>query len=559
MKTIFVLCVVAFTAVAAHIGDEGRQKRMYPTRCYPGAHCFPDQEEMELFKDSLDGTVTVPSDPDYFSKVASVNLRWVRSPGLVVTAQSVSDVQKAVLFSRHFYLNLVYSGSGMDYNGKGNYDGSMRLDLSQLNAVTSTDLNNNLITGQVTAQVGATWNQVYSVIESTGFPRVVGGGTPSLDTIDTFTNTGGLGYLSRSLGLAADQLVSADVILANGNRAIVSAAGVTVTNQQGEVKTDVDTELFNAIRGGGVTYAVPISFTFQMTSAPGQYASLTGTYKVVDDGAVVGRATLRNILSNMASLPFQWGGYVSIDGTPSTSFPNDRGEIRFHLFSYGQYIFSTNNQNNNFNFNQNVENLRNIVNRQGTTPTTNTLSSLSQYRSDVAEAEQHFTGKQNSYVMNVLVPADTINNSTKLDSLVDLMMEVVNAPTADSNWRCVAKLAGGKVASPNSVNYVNAWMRQALFSWTCALTWDEGITREDYFIAQALEFQNRLRALGMGVDPYYASEDLADWRTALYGTNYYKLLEVKKKWDVDNFLWAHNAVASDWELNCRGIRCPHHH
>ena len=43
-------------------------------------------------------------------------------------------------------------------------------------------------------------------------------------------------------------------------------------------------------------------------------------------------------------------------------------------------------------------------------------------------------------------------------------------------------------------------------------------SREDYYIAQALAFQKRLRAFGNGgVDPYYASEDLEDWRTALYG------------------------------------------
>ena len=75
--------------------------------------------------------------------------------------------------------------------------------------------------------------------------------------------TGGLGPLSRTLGLAADQLISAQVVLANGNLATVSGAGVTVTNSDGEVKTYEDTELFRAIKGGGVTWAVPTSFSYR--------------------------------------------------------------------------------------------------------------------------------------------------------------------------------------------------------------------------------------------------------------------------------------------------------
>merc|ERR1712110_220480 len=541
---ILALCV----ALAwAHEGDEGRQKRLYPTRCYPGSHCFPDQEEIEIFKDSLDGSVVVPSDPDYPSRVASTNLRWTRNPAIVVIAGSVGDVQKTVLFARHYYLNLVYSASGVDYTGKGMYDGSLRLDLSLLKTITTSDLSQFNIAGTVTAQAGVTWGEIYAQIESAGFPRAISGGSQSLDTVDTFTMTGGLGPLSRTLGLAADQLISAQVVLANGNLATVSSAGVTVTSGDGEVKTYDDANLFKAIKGAGVTWAVPVSFFYSLVTAPGNYASLTGTYKIVDDGQVVGRATLRSILQNVASLTFQWGGYVSIDGAPDAQFANDRGQMRFHVFSYGRYDFTFNQQNNIFTA---VENLRNIVNRNGANPTT----SLSQYRTDVAEVEQHFTNKPNTYVFNTLLNADVISNSTKLDLLVDLMMETVNSPTASSNWRCVGKLAGGKVSSPNTETYVNPKLREALFSWTCALTWDDGVTREDYYIAQALEFQKRLRELGNGgVDPYYASEDIEDWRAALYGDSYFDLLNIKKNWDVDNFLWSHNAVASDFELNCRGV------
>lgn len=511
-----------------------------------------------MFKDSLTGTVIVPSDNSYSSRVASTNARWTRNPGMIVLAQTVSDVQKAVLFARKFYLNLVYSSSGVDYFGRGLYDGSLKLDLSQLKFITTSDLNNFSQGGTVTASAGSTWDEMYAQVESSIFPRALAGGSKSLETVDTFTMTGGLGPLSRTLGLAADNLLSAQIVLADGRNAIVSSSTVSVTDEDGEVQTYEDSDLLRAIKGGGITWGVPVGFTYSLQNAPGEYASLTASYLVVDNGQVTGRSTLRSILSEMANLPVQWGGYISIDGAPSNTFPNDRGEIKYHLFSYGRYDFLLN-QNN---FNSPIERLRNILNLNGISPTTNTLPSLAQYRNDVAETEQHFTDKPNTYVMNTLINADVITNSEKLDQLVELMMDVVNSPTVSSNYRCIGKLAGGKVSSPNSVtdNYVNEKMREALFSWTCALSWDDGITREDYYIGQAQDFQKRLRALGNGgVDPYYAGEDLEDWRTAIYGSKYFELLNIKKKWDVDNFLWAHNAVASDFELNCRNLRCPHRH
>ena len=74
------------------------------------------------------------------------------------------------------------------------------------------------------------------------------GGSPNLDTVDSFTQTGGLGVLSRTYGLAADNLVSAQVVLADGRIASVNAGSVTVTDSKGE-----ETAMMQGLkkRGGG--------------------------------------------------------------------------------------------------------------------------------------------------------------------------------------------------------------------------------------------------------------------------------------------------------------------
>ena len=57
------------------------------------------------------------------------------------------------------------------------------------------------------------------------------------------------------------------------------------------------------------------------------------------------------------------------------------------------------------------------------------------------------------------------------------------------------------------------------------------------------------------MDPRFAPENLEDWKSEVYGSKYSSLLETKSRWDVDNFLWVHNHIASDFRLNCRYGRC----
>ena len=68
-----------------------------------------------------------------------------------------------------------------------------------------------------------------------------------------------------------------------------------------KVKTYDDQEMFKAIKGGGQGFAIPVAFTFNVQNAPGSYSSITNDYKIIDDGNVVARSTLRVSLNSQLS------------------------------------------------------------------------------------------------------------------------------------------------------------------------------------------------------------------------------------------------------------------
>ena len=128
--------------------------------------------------------------------------------------------------------------------------------------------------GEGVAVRGMVGNSTLPQVESTG--RVVVGTNPTDGVYET-TVTGGISPLSRSLGLVSDNLLSAQVVLADGRLATVSAAGTTIEGNDGETLTSDDIELFYALRGGGFNWAIPVAFTFKLHFPPFQVSGYQAT------------------------------------------------------------------------------------------------------------------------------------------------------------------------------------------------------------------------------------------------------------------------------------------
>ncbi len=189
---------------------------------------------MENFIGSIEGTVIRPGDAEYESARAVYNANIDRRPLLIVQCEGVEDVVRCVNYGRENELVTAVRGGGHSAPGFGTCDGGLVIDLSRMRSV---DVDSERHMARVDG--GCTWGDVDQATHAFGL--ATSGGVISTTGVGGLTTGGGFGYLSRRYGLACDNLVSAEVVTADGRVRTASAAQ--------------NADLFWAIRGGGETLA----------------------------------------------------------------------------------------------------------------------------------------------------------------------------------------------------------------------------------------------------------------------------------------------------------------
>jgi FAD/FMN-containing dehydrogenase len=191
----------------------------------------------------LRGEVIRPGDERYDEARAVHNASIDKHPALVVRCANVADVIAVVNFARDNDLRLAVRGGGHNPAGYGTVDDGVVLDLSRLKGI-KVDPSPRL----ATVEGGCTWGDVDHATHAFGLATP--GGVVSTTGVGGLTLGGGLGHLTRSCGLSIDNLVAADVVLADGSL-------VTATDRQND-------DLFWALRGGGGNFGVVTSLTFRL-------------------------------------------------------------------------------------------------------------------------------------------------------------------------------------------------------------------------------------------------------------------------------------------------------
>jgi hypothetical protein len=192
---------------------------------------------------SLRGELILPDHPEYDAARRVYNGMIDRHPAAIARCRDAADVRACVEFARDRSIELAIRGGAHNAAGLGVWDDALVIDLSAMRSVTLSPID-----GTVRVDPGCTWADVDHA--TVAFGLAVPAGFVGSTGVSGLTLGGGVsGYLGRRYGLTVDNLVSADVVLADGSFVTASESS--------------HPELFWALRGGGGNFGVVTSFTFR--------------------------------------------------------------------------------------------------------------------------------------------------------------------------------------------------------------------------------------------------------------------------------------------------------
>jgi FAD/FMN-containing dehydrogenase len=190
----------------------------------------------------FEGELIGPEDAGYEDARALFNAMIDKRPAVIARCASAGAVAKAIGFARAQHLPIAIRGGGHNGGGLGSVDDGLVVDLSLLRSTTVEPETETVRVGG-----GCTWAAVDTATHEHGL--AVPCGIISTTGVGGLTLGGGIGHLTRGGGLTIDNLLAAEVVLADGQSVKASA--------------DENEELFWAVRGGGGNFGVVTEFTFR--------------------------------------------------------------------------------------------------------------------------------------------------------------------------------------------------------------------------------------------------------------------------------------------------------
>ena len=200
------------------------------------------QDAIAEFRGQFRGALIDPEDAKYADARKVYNAMIDRKPRLIAQCADVADVMAALRFARDNQMRVSIRGGGHNAGGLGVCDDGLVIDLSPIKYVRVDPATRTVRVGG-----GCLWSDVDHATHAFGL--AVPSGILSSTGVGGLTLGGGLGHLSRKCGLTIDNLLSADVVLADGTFVVASA--------------EEHSDLFWALKGGGGNFGVVTSFLFQ--------------------------------------------------------------------------------------------------------------------------------------------------------------------------------------------------------------------------------------------------------------------------------------------------------
>lgn len=204
------------------------------------------QSSLPEFRASLRGPLLFPGDPAYEEARKIHNAMIDKHPAVIVRCAGVADVMASVKFARSHDILTSVRGTGHNVAGVSLCDDGLVIDLSAMKGIHV-----NPVKRTVRVEPGVTWGEVNHDLQAFGLAAT--GGYVGTTGVGGLTLGGGLGWMVRKHGCALDNLLSVDVVTAEGELLTVSATG--------------NPDLFWGIRGGGGNFGIVTSFEFQVYPA----------------------------------------------------------------------------------------------------------------------------------------------------------------------------------------------------------------------------------------------------------------------------------------------------
>jgi FAD/FMN-containing dehydrogenase len=255
-------------------------------------------QAIAIFQQGLRGRLIQPSDADYDAVRELYNGMIDKRPRLIARCVDTADVITAVNFAREQNMLVAIRGGGHNGPGLGSCNDGLVIDLSMMKSVRVDPA-----TSTVRVEGGCTSGDVDHATHAFGL--AVPSGIVSTTGIAGLTLGGGTGYLTRSHGLTIDNLLEADIVLADGR--VVTAS-----------KTQ-HPDLFWAVRGGGGNFGVVTSFLFQAHPVKMVFAG-----PIFWDAAAHAQTVMRAYRDFIATAPEDLGIFVGLKTVPSMDpFPKE--------------------------------------------------------------------------------------------------------------------------------------------------------------------------------------------------------------------------------------------
>jgi FAD/FMN-containing dehydrogenase len=260
-------------------------------------------QEVSTFQQNLRGRLVRPTDADYDAVRALYNGMIDKRPRLIARAVDTADVITAVNFAREQGLLLAIRGGGHNGPGLGSCNDGLVIDLSMMKSV-------RVDPEKQTARVEPGCSSADVDHATHAFGLAVPFGIVSSTGVAGLTLGGGTGYLTRKYGLTIDNLLEADIVLADGSFVTASASS--------------HPDLFWALCGGGGNFGVVTSFLFQAHPVSMVYAG-----PIFWDAAKDGKAVMRAYRDFLPKAPEDLGAFVGLKTVPPQDpFPKEHWNKR---------------------------------------------------------------------------------------------------------------------------------------------------------------------------------------------------------------------------------------